>query len=215
MTKYRAAVACDPSSYGTIEFEADNPEAAIAKIDVSAILEAVGDVEYDGAQNFRIVDIHEIDENDDDGELVAECIDVGGDCSPSIPNLAALLAAGDALASLMVDAESTHIYDLGDKQPADCSYLLARQAWAAAKAGAEPPTSDNPIAPGEFEKAILLGYRVERDEDPATPAPAWRVFDPDDQELDITDDASAWPSERAAWEAADNHRMFGDVTGAV
>jgi hypothetical protein len=24
-----------------------------------------------------------------------------------------------------------------------------------------------------------------------------------------------YPTERAAWEAADNHRMFGDVRGAV
>lgn len=60
------------------------------------------------------------------------------------PRLAALIVAGNELASLLEEAESTHIYDEdnGDEVPDDCPYAAARAAWRLAlelvRGGLEP-----------------------------------------------------------------------------
>jgi hypothetical protein len=82
-----------------------------------------------------------------------------------------------------------------------------REAWESAFADHE---RRHP-RPGEFTRAIEAGYRVERDQDPPAGKPAgWRAFPPDGEELDASDDASGWPTERAAWEACDRHRTTGE-----
>jgi hypothetical protein len=57
----------------------------------------------------------------------------------ALPGHLAMIEAGDTLASLMEDAESTHIYDFdnGDEQEDDCAYKAAREAWGAAKASVQ------------------------------------------------------------------------------
>lgn len=61
------------------------------------------------------------------------------------------------------------------------------------------------IAPGEFEKAKLSGYDVEPN---GFGEGGWYARTPDDDEL------GPYPGQRAAWEAADAHRRFGDVMPA-
>jgi hypothetical protein len=74
------------------------------------------------------------------GDRTAIAVEIGGKLSSDhlaelAVNVAALIAAGDALASALEEAESQHIYDFdnGDVQDADCGYRAARRAWAEAK----------------------------------------------------------------------------------
>lgn len=60
-----------------------------------------------------------------------------------------------------------------------------------------------------FEKAKAAGYRVEPARGPRG-IEGWEAIGPDDVALNP---AALWPSDGAAWEACDNHRMFGDVRG--
>ena len=58
--------------------------------------------------------------------------------------------------------------------------------------------------------AVELGKDVQPDETKGTLELAGQalLFTPNDDALDATDDASGWQTERAAWEACANHRMF-------
>lgn len=71
------------------------------------------------------------------------------------------------------------------------------------------PLEVDEVAPGEFSRAILAGYDVEPDGFRG----GWRARDPEGEELPGPDGLGEdpHPTERAAWEACDRHRMFGDV----
>lgn len=60
-----------------------------------------------------------------------------------------------------------------------------------------------------FEKAKLAGYVVEKVEGPGVVA-GWDAVGPDDVALNP---ATLYATEIAAWEACDNHRLFGHVLG--
>lgn len=63
-----------------------------------------------------------------------------------------------------------------------------------------------------YEKAKLAGYGVEFVEPPQTSsASGWDAFDPDGEQIASPEKAGLWPTEAAAWEACDNHRMYGSV----
>lgn len=68
--------------------------------------------------------------------------------------------------------------------------------------------NEDPIAPGEFSRTIMADYLVT----PVTTirggtsTPGFMVLPPED-----APNLGTFPTERAAWQAAENHRMFGDV----
>lgn len=72
----------------------------------------------------------------------------------------------------------------------------------------EPP-APNPVTSGQFERAKLAGYDVEPDGFRG----GWRARDPEGDELPGPDGVGEdpHPTERAAWEACDRHRMFGSA----
>ncbi len=65
--------------------------------------------------------------------------------------------------------------------------------------------AEDPIRPGEFEKAIMANYIVTEEE-----AGEFHSYSPSD---DQDNHLGQFATERAAWEAADNHRMFGNIAG--
>lgn len=66
------------------------------------------------------------------------------------------------------------------------------------------------IAPGAFERCKLAGYRVEHEHTDSNGSWWWRADDPSGDIIG-PHGADFWPTERAAWEACDRHRMFGDT----
>jgi hypothetical protein len=72
------------------------------------------------------------------------------------------------------------------------------QEMAAEEAPQEASGPDEGIAPGEYAKAVLAGYLAYWDEG------GWVAQTWDHKVI------SRHGSERAAWEACDRHRMFGD-----
>lgn len=113
----------------------------------------------------------------------------------------------------------------GEPEGGDCRAVLALLVEAAKSYKAEPPALPlqaaleaqarvdrdavdpaREIAPGEFERAKLAGYDVE----PDGFAGGWIARDPDGVEIEQKATERSWPTERAAWEACDRNRMFGD-----
>lgn len=66
---------------------------------------------------------------------------------------------------------------------------------------AAPEPADE-IAPGEFSRSSLSGYNVV-----TACEDGWEALDPENESVRPTE--PYFPTERAAWEACDNHRMFG------
>lgn len=62
-----------------------------------------------------------------------------------------------------------------------------------------PPAEEGPH---DFFKARTLGYTVTQDDE----SKLWETIDPDDETV-----AGGFTTERAAWEAADHHRCFGET----
>ena len=63
------------------------------------------------------------------------------------------------------------------------------------------------IAPGEFWRCIEADYSVEVN---GFSEGGWIARDPEGDEIHREPGGHSWASERAAWEACDRHRMFGE-----
>lgn len=224
MTKYRASVACDPSAYGHIEVEADNVEAAVAQITRERIEGVVSEVEYLGATSHRIVEMFEIDEGGDDVDLVAEAVDVPPANPDAAPQVVVVIEEGLVSAVYYHGLPEIDVVVLdtdtegSSEEDGVVTVTLEGEDFETFVGGPTPeklgarfvaPTEfhpEAPIIPGEFEKAIMAGYKVEHI-DPVSGRP-WTVITPGDEEIAYLE------TERAGWEAADNHRLFGDIRGA-
>ena len=70
-----------------------------------------------------------------------------------------------------------------------------------------PPVFSATIGPGEFWRCKAAGYTVEHLDKPEIDDLPFAALSPNEEHL------GDFATERAAWEASDNHRMFGDVQG--
>lgn len=179
-----------------------SPAMTIYAPEAGDVMEFVDD---DGEEVERVADFY-----GPDGEARAETyvgfLNLCGEAAEYVERFAELTEAPKDSDCWRVLAELR-----GEPAPHEEELRLARveQLSSPETAAAELKAAGR-IAPGEFVRCIEAGYRVDHEYTHRNGSDWWSARDPDDEGV-FPPGADFWPSERAAWEACDRHRMFGNA----